>query len=77
MAMTAKLFMNGRSQAVRLPKACRFEGDEVRVRKVGDTVILEPMVRRQWPEDFFTSFTADPEFPEITPLPTRPFDLDH
>lgn len=40
---TAKLFMHGRSQAVRLPKAFRFEGKEVRVSRVGDKVILEPM----------------------------------
>ena len=40
---TAKLFMHGRSQAVRLPKEFRFFGDEVRVSKVGDKVILEPM----------------------------------
>jgi antitoxin VapB len=33
---TAKLFMHGRSQAVRLPKEFRFEGSEVRVSKVGD-----------------------------------------
>lgn len=40
---TAKLFMHGRSQAVRLPKEFRFEGTEVRVSKVGDKVILEPL----------------------------------
>lgn len=40
--MTAKLFENGRSQAVRLPKECRFTGDEVAVNKVGDIVILMP-----------------------------------
>jgi antitoxin VapB len=40
---TAKLFMHGRSQAVRLPKEFRFEGTEVRVSKIGDKVILEPM----------------------------------
>jgi antitoxin VapB len=40
---TAKLFTHGRSQAVRLPKECRFEGQEVRVIKVGDRVILEPL----------------------------------
>jgi antitoxin VapB len=39
---TAKLFMNGRSQAVRLPKAFRFDGDEVYIKKVGDAVILIP-----------------------------------
>ena len=40
---TARLFMHGRSQAVRLPKAFRFEGKEVRVSRIGDKVILEPM----------------------------------
>jgi antitoxin VapB len=39
---TAKLFMNGRSQAVRLPKEFRFDGDEVYIKKVGDAVILIP-----------------------------------
>src|SRR4051812_49927231 len=43
MTATAKLFMHGRSQAVRLPKEFRFEGSEVRVSKVGDKVILEPV----------------------------------
>ena len=37
---TAKLFSNGRSQAVRLPKEYRFEADEVYIRKLGDIVIL-------------------------------------
>jgi antitoxin VapB len=38
----AKLFWTGRSQAVRLPKEFRFEGTEVRIRREGDRVILEP-----------------------------------
>lgn len=40
---TAKLFQTGRSQAVRLPKAYRFEGDEVYVKKTGQGVMLLPM----------------------------------
>jgi antitoxin VapB len=40
---TAKLFWTGRSQAVRLPKEFRFEGGEVRIRRQGDAVILEPV----------------------------------
>ncbi len=40
--MTAKLFENGRSQAVRLPRECRFSGEEVAVNKIGDIVILMP-----------------------------------
>ena len=39
---TAKLFANGRSQAVRLPKEYRFEGTEVFIKKVGNTVMLIP-----------------------------------
>jgi antitoxin VapB len=39
----AKLFQNGRSQAVRLPREFRFQGDAVRVRRVGNGVLLEPI----------------------------------
>jgi antitoxin VapB len=39
----AKLFPNGASQAVRLPRAFRFEGDEVLIRREGRAVILEPI----------------------------------
>lgn len=39
---TAKLFKSGRSQAVRLPKEFRFDGDEVFVKRVGDAVVLLP-----------------------------------
>ena len=40
---TAKLFMHGRSQAVRLPKEFRLPGKEVRVRRIGSGVLLEPL----------------------------------
>lgn len=39
---TAKIFENGRSQAVRLPKKYRFESDEVYIQKIGDKVLLTP-----------------------------------
>jgi antitoxin VapB len=39
---TAKLFKPGRSQAVRLPKEYRFEGEEVYIRRVGNVVMLLP-----------------------------------
>ena len=42
---TAKLFWSGRSQAVRLPKDFRFDGEEVRIRRHGDAVILEPIAQ--------------------------------
>jgi antitoxin VapB len=39
---TAKLFQNGRSQAVRLPKEFQFKGDDVFIQKHGDAVLLIP-----------------------------------
>jgi antitoxin VapB len=39
---TAKIFINGRSQAVRLPKSCRFSGNDVFVKKIGTIVVLIP-----------------------------------
>jgi antitoxin VapB len=44
-AKTAKLFTHGRSQAVRLPKEFRLPGKEVRVSRLGNRVILEPIAR--------------------------------
>jgi antitoxin VapB len=41
---TAKLFRNGRSQAVRLPKEFRFRGDKVHVRRVASGVLLEAVL---------------------------------
>ncbi len=45
---TAKLFVNGKSQAVRLPKRYRFEGSEVYVKKVLDGVLLLPKDSTVW-----------------------------
>jgi antitoxin VapB len=46
----AKLFRNGRSQALRLPQEFRFEGDRVHIRRVGDEVILRPVISdvKEW-----------------------------
>ena len=44
--MTAKVFENGRSQAVRLPKECRFNTDEVAVNRIGDIVLLIPKTNK-------------------------------
>jgi len=58
MAERAKLFKNGGSQAVRLPKDCRFPEDhrEVLVRRVGQRVVLEPV--DSWPEAFLACIGA-------------------
>ena len=52
----AKIFMNGRSQAVRLPKDFRFDCDQVYVRKLGDEIILSPR-KSSW-DDFFKQESA-------------------
>ena len=51
MPQTAKLFMNGRSQAVRLPAEFRFPGREVLIEREGDAVVLRPKPEG-W-DDFF------------------------
>lgn len=62
--LRAKIFRTGRSQAVRLPKEVRFEEDqrEVRVRRDGSRVILEPL--DEWPEAFLEALGSCPDFPE-------------
>jgi len=68
----AKLFQNGRSQAVRLPKEFRFEGDRVRIRRVGHGVLLEPVAADavQWFEAL-DQFKAEP-FPRRERQPVTP-----
>jgi antitoxin VapB len=73
---TAKLFTNGRSQAVRLPKEFRFKGTEVKIRKEGRKVILEPSETSDWPAGFWDIFTPDPEVESPEALSTKPIDLD-
>jgi antitoxin VapB len=57
---TAKLFVTGRSQAVRLPKEFRFEGDEVFIKRVGDAVVLLP--RHGWGTLFAALDQFEPGF---------------
>lgn len=86
MTATAKLFMHGRSQAVRLPKAFRLPGKEVRVSRDGNRVVLEPIARTReeiaavWAEidairggeDLFTELDRDE--PPLEPDPRVFFD---
>ncbi len=61
--MTTTVFLNGRSQAVRIPKELRFDAKEVSIRKLGDGVVLEPIKSSEWPEGFFEEILiTDPEF---------------
>ncbi len=71
MTERAKIFTNGGSQAVRLPKSVRFPKSqrEVLVRKSGKRVILEPV--DEWPEEFLEvigSCAEEIERPKQTPL---------
>jgi antitoxin VapB len=53
MSQTARVFKNGQSQAIRLPKAFRFSSKEVFIRREGEDVIISPKPD-SW-EDFFAS----------------------
>jgi antitoxin VapB len=73
MTTTAKLFRNGRSQAVRLPREFRFEGDRVRVRRAGRGVLVEPMFANV--ADWFAEldrFGAEPFMADGRPQPPTP-----
>jgi len=69
----AKLFRNGRSQAVRLPREFRFQGDRVRVRRVGKGVVLEPIFADAdaWLAEL-DRFHPDPFMPEGRNQPVTP-----
>jgi len=62
----AKIFRNGRSQAVRLPKEFRFRSDKVRVRRVSTGVLLEPLLD---PKEWFARLDSigSGAFPEDAP----------
>ncbi len=66
----ASLFMNGRSQAVRLPKEFRFEGTHVFARKDGNRVILSPVDDRI--ERLIALMGSSPGFPDIPREPAEP-----
>ena len=60
MSDRAKLFWSGRSQAVRLPRQFRMEGNEVRIRRQGAAVILEPVASDWgWLDEIIGKFSAD------------------
>lgn len=69
----AKLFQNGSSQAVRLPKEFRFEGDRVRIRRVAQGVLLEPLISdtARWFEEL-DQFNSEPFPPRGRRQPVTP-----
>lgn len=75
--MTAKIFQHGGSQAVRLPKAFRFEGTEVLINKQGDEVTLRPVPAAKFrtfaeiARHLAERFPDGGDFPEPPPRPTQ------
>ena len=71
--MIAKLFRNGRSQAVRLPREFRFKGDRVRVRRSGLGVVLEPVAAdvAEW-FAALDEYASAPFMPDGRHQPTAP-----
>ena len=67
---TGKLFQNGQSQAVRLPKKYRFEGDKVIIKRLGNAIVLLPY-EDSWAtlldslEKFSDDFMAERQQPEL------------
>lgn len=75
MRRTAKIFMNNRSQAVRLPKEFQFRTREVFIRKQGDDVILSSRPT-DWSEYLKSGAVASPEFMEgVEDLPQQERDF--
>ena len=70
-----KLFRNGRSQAVRIPRAFELPGDEAIMRKEGDRLIIEPTQPQTLLAVLATLERLDEDLPPIDDLPPDPIDL--
>ena len=67
---TAKLFLNGQSQAVRLPKEFRFEGKEVFIKKMGNATVLLP-IENPWESLFHSLDKFSDDFMESRNQPEQ------
>jgi len=59
MTLTAEVFQNGRSQAIRIPKEFRVDDSEVYIEKIGDTLIIKPTKTDKWDSFFHTLDNVD------------------
>ena len=59
MTQLAKVFLNGRSQAIRIPKDFRVDSNEVYIEKVGDTLVITPKKKNHWETLFDTLEQVD------------------
>jgi antitoxin VapB len=72
----ARLFRNGRNQALRIPREFELPGDEVTLHKDGDRLIVEPMRKPNTLAELLASWEPlDEEFPEIDDPPVKPEDI--
>lgn len=73
---TARVFMTGRSQAIRIPKQFRFRTDEVYIEQVGDQIILSPKPK-SWAQYFISAKHFTEDFPDrieaLVPEEREPF----
>lgn len=77
----AKVFMNGRSRAIRIPKEFDFDSDEVVIRKEADGALsVRPLRRKRSPAELVAWLRSQPpleeDFPEIEDFPPEPVELD-
>lgn len=70
-----KLFRNGRSQAVRIPREFELPGEDAVMRKDGDRLIIEPSRPKSLLLLLATLEPLEEEFPEVVDLPPGPVDL--
>jgi antitoxin VapB len=70
-----KLFRNGRSQAVRIPREFELPGRDAVMRKEGDRLVIEPARRRSLIEVLDSLEPIDDDFPHVEDVPPEPFDL--
>lgn len=71
----ARLFRNGRNQAVRIPREFELPGSEVIIRKEGNRLIVEPVKPGGLAELLASWEPLDEEFPEIEDPPVQPEDI--
>lgn len=74
-ARNARLFRNGRSQAIRIPKEFELPGAEAQLRKDGDALIITPIKKRSLLGTLKSLRPIDEDFPRIAELPAEQVDL--
>ena len=72
---TARLFRNGRNQAIRIPRDLELPGTEARLRKQGDALVITPIRKRSLLSTLKTLRPIEEDFPRTDELPAEQVDL--